>query len=190
VSAYKALLKSSLLTDSTAARTEDWEKFLEMASEQARSGPWLREECGSMLCEFVTASSKAEPLQEKFVLKIIENYSTNGLLQTAEGVALWLTVQEAFPELKLPKDVWHKRDPLHSKERSRLARVLCDPDSGKDLNTEQKKKFKSGTWKPQPNFAWRVVMQHAFEKFPSSSKLKQFCIEILDSRYSMRSLYS
>jgi DNA polymerase phi len=171
-----------MLTESKAASIEDWESFLEKTCEQARTNPWLREECGSMLCEYVASSSKSQSTQDQFILKIVEKYSANGLLQTPEGVALWLTIQNAYPEVKLPKDVWHKRDPLHSKERSRLARILCDSGGDNGPGAEQKK-IKGGTWKPQPNFSWHTVLRQAFGKFPSHSKLRQFCIEVLDSMF-------
>jgi DNA polymerase phi len=179
-------LQSSILTESSTATHEDWEVFLDKICAQARTGPWLREECGSMLCDYVAGAPSSKIEQQAQVLTAIEKYSTNELLQTPEGVALWLMTVKAYPELKLSKDIWHKRDPLHSKERSRLARIMCDTGNSntEEPAAEQKKKIKGGTWKPQPNFAWRVILQEAFEKFPSPSKLRQFCIEVFDSACS------
>lgn len=137
-----------------------------------------------MLCDFITDSAKVAPSQENIVKKIVDKYSSESLLETAEGVAIWLTTQTAYPDLKLPKDIWHKRDPLHSTERTRLARILCDSRGSTEAAPGQKSKVKaSGTWKPQPNFAWRVVLQQAFAKYSTLPKLRQFCIEILDSKY-------
>jgi DNA polymerase phi len=188
VVAYKAFLQSSILKNAKSASEDNWNFFISQASKQAQSNPWLREECGSMLCEFITSSAQEQPPQEDIARKIIEKYAADGLLETAEGVALWLTTQKSYPDLKLPKDIWHKRDPLHSSERTRLARILVDSRGSTNTEPEQqgqKKKIKaSGTWKPQPNFAWRVVMQQAFTKFSSTSKLQQFCIEVLDSVFS------
>lgn len=182
VSAYKAFLQSSVLTDAKSASEENWDFFIDQISKQARGNPWLREECGSMLCDFIAGSSQAQSPQEHTVKKTIEKYSTDGLLETAEGVALWLTTQKTYPDLKLPKDTWHNRDPLHSTERTRLARILCDSRGTSEPDRDQKKKIKtSGSWKPQPNFAWRVVLQQAFTKMSSAPKLRQFCIEVLDS---------
>jgi DNA polymerase phi len=184
VSAYKALLESSILSDPRYTSDENWEFFIDQTSKQARTNPWLREECGSMLCDYITASTQSKISQEHIIKKIIEKYSGDGLLETAEGVAIWITAQKAYPDLKLPKDVWHKRDPLHSTERTRLARILCD-SKGTNAplqNPDQKKIKTSGTWKPQPNFAWRVVLQQAFAKMSSPAKLRQFCIEVIDSR--------
>ncbi|KIW03118.1 uncharacterized protein PV09_05761 [Verruconis gallopava] len=181
VSAYKALLQASVLPGSSD-NAEIWESFLDNTSKLARDTPWLREECGLMLCDFISISAKNGEKSQDAIRQIVSKYSDDGLLQTAEGVALWLTVQKAFPDLKLPKDIWHKKDPLHSTERTRLARILCDSRSSNELDSEQKKKIKSsGSWKPQPNFAWRVVMEQAFSNFSSVSKLKQFCIEVLDN---------
>jgi hypothetical protein len=140
-----------------------------------------------MLCEFIASSRHAQSSQEEIVMKVIEKYAADTLLETAEGVAIWLTAQKTYPDLKLPKDVWHKRDPLHSTERTRLARILCDSKGGNEPepNQDKKKRVKaSGSWKPQPNFAWRVVLEQAFTKLPTTAKLRQFCIEVLDSMFT------
>ena len=183
MAAYKAFLQSSILINAKSTSDENWDFFIAQTAKQAQSNPWLREECGSMLCDFITTSAQAESKQEDIVQKIVEKYSSEGLLETAEGVAIWLTTQKAYPDLKLPKDVWHKRDPIHSTERNRLARILCDSRGSTEAAQDQKKKKvkASGTWKPQPNFAWRIVLQQAFVKYPTPAKLRQFCIEILDS---------
>lgn len=144
-----------------------------------------------MICEYITASSKVEPSQEKHVKKIVKKFAAAYLMKTPEGVAIWLTARKAYPELHFPKDIWHKRDPLHGKERSALAQVLCESKENrssveaKALAKESKGKsnIKGSNWKPQPNFAWQIVFQEAFQIYDTLSKFQQFWIEVVDSEY-------
>lgn len=180
--AYKAVLQSSLLTEGDTPDHETWTFFVSQICLQAHTIPWLREECGSMFCEYILAASKLSPPQDQFVQQIIDEFASKDLLETPEGVAVWINIQSNFPDLKLPKGIWHKRDPLHSKERSKLGKVLCG--SKESNSAEEKPKLKGGSWKAYPNFAWHVVLRKAFERETKASKFRQFWIEVVDSKRS------
>ena len=182
VTAYKALVQSSILSGHQSSSFEDWQSVVDHISTIARSVPWLREECGSMLCDFINTSSDISLVE--LVKEIVTKFSTEGLVDTPESVAIWLTVQQKFPEVSLPDGVWKNRDPLHNKNRSKLARALYDFEETKTSDVDKTSAIKKGTWKPQVNFAWNIVLQEAFRKESSLNKLRQFWIEIVDSTSS------
>jgi DNA polymerase phi len=179
---------------SETSKAEYWPNILDEIFKLAREIPWLREECGMMMCEFVNNSIPLETENFAFVKEILVKLESHKLSKTPEGVALWLSVQSRFPDVETPDDVWKKGDPLCTKERSRLSEtmrqsveqepVVQDEDRTKGKKQNKKEpKVKTGTWQHKPNFAWDVVLQEAIKQKPKASRFKQFWIEIIDSEH-------
>ncbi|ORY11817.1 DNA polymerase phi-domain-containing protein [Clohesyomyces aquaticus] len=183
---YKAVVESSILFEPELS-LECWKTVLDRIYGMARDIPWLREECGMILCEAIQhLQSKSAP--EECIQGLIEHLASFQLSNTPEGVAIWLTVRAVFPEAVLPEQTWHKKDPLHKKERSRLAKVLKE-DFGSTSDGKDGPAIKSAAANPNPIFAWDVVLEEILQrdqrqrsKNDDSSKLQfaQFWVETVD----------
>lgn len=188
VSAYKALLQSTAFLQSETAHSEHWPTILDNISALARDVPWLREECCSMLCEFINAQ---DATGSKYVDDILPKIVDHGLAKTPGGVAIWLSIKSKFPNSSpaLSVDVWKKDDPLSTKERSNLAKVMCESVTHEPEDNKSKKP-KSGTWQPRPSFAWNIVLHEALKRESKPSRFRQFWIEVVDSTFESRKICS
>ncbi|KAB2569848.1 DNA polymerase V [Lasiodiplodia theobromae] len=177
---YKAIIQSSILVQPNAE--ECWANVLEQLFKLAREKPWLREECGLILCEAVKAIAQ-EKGEQRLAKQIVDGTCSGGLAKTPEGVAVWLTVQAAFPDMELPQGVWHKEDPLSTKERQALANVMKENFAkSADGTTENGKKVKSGSSQTTLNFAWDVVITSFLQKYVEARpKFANFWIDIVDN---------
>jgi DNA polymerase phi len=200
LSAYKALLQSSVLLQSETAKLDHWPTVLNSIYKIAQDIPWLREECGMMLCDFIKtlAASKSEP--GGYVSEMLGSLDRHELSKTPEGIAIWITIKSSFPDLDLPPKVWKKNDPLCTKERITLVKAMTesvaqepvDPETNeKGANGKSKKgqapKVKTGTWQHKPNFAWDLVLQEAIRTMTKASKFQQFWVELVDSKRNVLS---
>ncbi|KAF2478113.1 uncharacterized protein BDR25DRAFT_207690 [Lindgomyces ingoldianus] len=184
---YKAVIQSSILIEPELS-LECWNTVLDRIFGMARDIPWLREECGMILCEAVK-SFRSKPAPEQCIQELMQRLASFQLLNTPEGVAIWLTVQVAFPEVVLSEHVWHKKDPLSKRERSRLAKILKE-DFGNMLEAGTGGTIKSAAANPNPLFAWDVVLAEVLERderqrsrndHTSKLQFPQFWIDTVDS---------
>ncbi|KAL6710541.1 ubiquitin C-terminal hydrolase Ubp14 [Coniothyrium glycines] len=181
---FKAVLQSSIILE-PGLSLECWAKLLDYIYGMARDIPWLREECGMVLVEAVK-SLKAQEQYRDCAKEIIARLSAFGLVSTPEGVAVWLTVQSSFEQV-LPEGIWHEKDPLSRKERTRLAKILkenfaTNSESGSSETT------KSAAASPNPTFTWNIVLAEVLRRdteSKSSDKIKaefpQFWIDTVDN---------
>ncbi|OJD36988.1 dna polymerase v [Diplodia corticola] len=178
---YKAIIQSSILVQPNAPK-ECWANVLEQLFKLAREKPWLREECGLILGEAVKAVITLEKGEHK-AKRIIDGICSEGLAKTPEGVAVWLTAQSAFPNMEFPQGVWHKEDPLSTKDRQSLANVMKENFAKTaDGATENGKKVKSGSSQTTLNFAWDVVISSFLQKYVEfRPKFANFWIDIVDN---------
>lgn len=130
-----------------------------------------------MLCEFVNAQ---DPTGTKYIDDIIPKIVSHDLAKTPGGVAIWLCIKSRFPNSTLPENIWKKDDPLCTKERSNLAKVMSESVSH-EPDDNKAKKAKSGTWQPRPSFAWNIVLHGALKRESKPSKFRQFWIEVVDN---------
>ena len=135
-----------------------WRSVLDRLCLIAVEVPWLREECTLIIYDALKElydNTEASPL----VKVLVEVLSERKLFETSQGVAIWLTIQKLYPDCKLPKDIWHHRDPLSSKERSHLATVMReDYSQAEDSKSDKAVKIKSGTFSVKISFAWDVLL--------------------------------
>ncbi|KAF1916229.1 DNA polymerase phi-domain-containing protein [Ampelomyces quisqualis] len=183
---YKAVLQSSIVI-APEPSMECWTKLLDHIYGMARDVPWLREECGMVLVD-AAKSLQGEKQYQEYAKELISRLSAFKLVSTSEGVAIWLTVQAHYEDV-MPEGVWHHKDPLSKKERTRLARILKENyQSGQEANGAES--LKTAAASPNPTFAWNLVFSEILRKdTDAKSKSKdsaktefpQFWIDVVDS---------
>jgi DNA polymerase phi len=130
---------------------------LDLISNLATSVPWLREECGMVLCDGVGDLTNL-PLGSFFVQACVNKLQYHKLIKSPEGVAVWLTIQTKFPNFKdFPHDVWANDDPLHPQNRSDLNRTMREQYESKDGDGQES--LKSGFWQQSVHFSWILLLQ-------------------------------
>lgn len=161
----KAIISSGILVKPQVA-LEDWTAILGSLFVLARDQAWLREECGQVLHD------AARDLPNDQVAQfMIDGVVENEIAKTQVGVPLWLTLQRKHPALRVPDGIWARDDPLYSKNRSDLARILKRGAPKGDANAD-----KGGTPQQLPSFAFAVVLQEYLSRQgqPSSEALAGF----------------
>ncbi|KAH1509618.1 hypothetical protein KXX06_007091 [Aspergillus fumigatus] len=179
----EALVKSSILFKGAVPPAE-WTKLLDLVFDLAKKKPWIREECGWIIyrCVFDLASQKAGA---KYVEIALERLCANDLARTPEGVSIWLAAKEAYPKAEFPGKVWKHDDPLDSRERTQLAKVMKDSSAGdSEAGTQGNNPKSSGVWSSKLHFAWdAVIRQLADLPAKQSSRLTfaEFWTEVVDN---------
>lgn len=164
----EAIIKSNILFD--AQDRIQWKRLLNLLCAVATKKPWLRQECGWILCQLAAESSET---LRPFVEDAIETLIAEKLIRTPEGVAIWLTAKKAYPDSKLSKHAWKHSHPLASKDIQALAGVMKNARS-----QEQDAEFGaqgSTSWSASLHFVWTVVLRFLFEQdrqVPSKAKDK------------------
>lgn len=115
------------------------------------------------LYESLTTLSKVKDLDVEYASLLINKFVAYKLTHTPEGVAIWLQASSLFHGITLPKGVWNHNDPLFSKERGALAKVLRD-NSSSQTEDGSIQSNKSGSAQITPSFAWQVVFIHLYQR--------------------------
>lgn len=177
-------MQSSILTEPEVS-LDCWNKLLDQVYKMARDIPWLREECGMVLVEAVR-SLKGQSQYQKCAEEVLERLNAFNLMSTPEGVAVWLTVKEYYPEA-LPEGVWHAKDPLSKKERSRLAKILKEDFNKNESEDGKNETTKTGTTNPNPSFTWDLAFAEILRRDESENgnaqykpEFPQFWIDTVD----------
>lgn len=128
---------------------ETWKPILEKLLELSKKKPWIREECGWVIVESLAQMNQKQG--EYTLNKLYEE----GLAVSPEGVGIWLTARNHFPDMKFPSKPWGRNgNPLeHLKS---LAKALKESSSNDDSDSQQAKQ--TGTWNPQLHFVWNIVL--------------------------------
>ncbi|MCJ1436894.1 DNA-directed DNA polymerase [Xylographa pallens] len=173
----EAIIKSGILSlpDSSVAQ---WERVLYLIFELAKKKSWLREECGWVLC---AALKDPHTMDSAHVEVLFEKLDSAGLTKTPEGVGLWITAQQAYPDVKYPRHVWHHGNPLHRKEKATLARILKETSTSHDANGTAKKASQRGTWTSRLHFSWDIVFQALLEDRPKQLAFPDLWVEAVDN---------
>jgi DNA polymerase phi len=185
---YKAVLQSSIVLEPELSM-ECWNKLLDCIYGMARDVPWLREECGMVLVEAIKSLQGQKQYQE-CAKEMVDRLNAFNLVFTPEGVAIWLTVQANYGEV-LPEGIWHGKDPLSKKERTRLAKTLKENYQGSQ-EAGSGDALKTAAASPNPTFVWNLVLSEILrrdEQSKSDSKesakveFSQFWIDIVDGTF-------
>ena len=127
-----------------------WGTILGKLLELAKKKPWIREECGWVIVEALTQMNQSQAEQT------LEMLHDAGLALSPEGVGIWLTAKNRFPDMKFPTKPWGQSgNPLeHLKP---LAKALKE-SSNDDDSDKTKQAKQTGNWNPQLHFVWKVVL--------------------------------
>ncbi|KAL5043349.1 hypothetical protein BDW71DRAFT_210338 [Aspergillus fruticulosus] len=176
----EAIIKSSILF-SPRALLPEWTKVLDLVFDLARKKPWIREECGWIVYRSIhdLASQRADG---KLVEVALERLCSNDLARTPEGVAVWLAAKDLFPGISFVSKVWKHDDPLDSKERNQLAKVMKESSTETDGEGDKGAKA-SGVWNSKLHFAWDAAMMSLNGTKESKSRLSfvEFWTEVVDN---------
>ncbi|KAE9381910.1 putative DNA polymerase V [Stipitochalara longipes BDJ] len=127
-----------------------WDTILGKLLELAKKKPWIREECGWVIVE---ALAQMDQSQAESTLEFLYD---SGLALSPEGVGIWLTAKNRFPDMKFPIKPWGQSgNPLeHLKS---LAKALKE-SSNEDESDKTRQAKQTGNWNPQLHFVWKVVL--------------------------------
>ncbi|KAI6813447.1 hypothetical protein KC332_g15275 [Hortaea werneckii] len=171
--AYQAILQSDVgLADGVSPA--EWQSLLSAIMLLAKQKDWLRSECGAVLYEYLQSGS-GKRLSDERIQTLIDMLKDHKLLKSPEGVALWLSVEAQWPKT-LPKDVWHKKDPLSGEELLQLRKIL----QGGGIEEEEGSNGKTsrpGTRQSQPSFVWKVLFDHLHSR--KEKTFKRFSDEVI-----------
>ncbi|KAJ5605804.1 hypothetical protein N7510_008585 [Penicillium lagena] len=165
----EAIIKSAVLFQPSVPFTE-WTKVLDLIFELAQRKPWIREECGWIIYRCVYDLSARE-VDGKFVEAALERLCSHDLARSPEGIAIWLAAKDMFPNANFPSKVWKHDDPLDTKERNNLSKIMKESSSGESEGESKANNAKSsGVWNSKLHFAWDAVLSRASDASSSKSK--------------------
>ncbi|KAL2870992.1 DNA-directed DNA polymerase POL5 [Aspergillus lucknowensis] len=153
----EAIIKSGILF-SPKSLIPEWTKVLELVFELAKKKPWVREECGWIIYRAIYDLS-AQKADTQVVEVALEKLCSGDLTRTPEGVAIWVAAKDCFPGIGFPGKVWKHDDPLDSKERTQLAKVMKESSTSESSGEAEGGAKVSGVWNSKLHFAWDAVVK-------------------------------
>lgn len=156
--ACKAILQSDVCLQKEGD-LEAWSDNIELVAILAKSTPWIREETGIVFCDAIKKLPQVSfaPSYVKSCFNILQQYQ---LIDSPEGVAIWLTVQLQIPSFKdYPKGIWAHHDPLHKENMSKLNQTMREQYREQDIAKADS--LKAGFWQQSVSFSWSVVLEAA-----------------------------
>ena len=133
-----------------AVEEERWEMVFDNLLQLARKKPWMREECGWLIVEAL------EQMHQQQAEDTLKKLQETGLAASPEGVGVWLTARQLFPDIKFPSKPWgHSGNPLE--HLSALAKVMKESSSAADKENGESAQ-QTGNWHPQLHFAWEILL--------------------------------
>lgn len=154
---FQALLQSDVAL-SACTSDKQWEYLLKAIFALASEKAWLRRESGAIIQEYLV-SSNASRLSDAKVRMVIDDLVDANLIKTPEGVGIWFSVQQVFPTVKLPKDIWHHRDPLSSRDLPILTKVLLGTSSDDGSANSD-----NGSRQATVSFAWKIILSQLYDR--------------------------
>ena len=163
-----------------------WEMLVDHTINQFIEHASLRKDFGAVLYESLPLMTTIKGVDASYANVVLQQLYSANLARTAEGLAIWLTASQSFPDLSLPKGVWNHNDPLNSKERAAVAKILRDNTDTETTDSSQSSKT-SGTSQSMPSFAWTPVLRELYKRYSGSGKsseFEKFWTEAVDSKRS------
>ncbi|KAJ5101617.1 hypothetical protein NUU61_003839 [Penicillium alfredii] len=175
----EAIIKSSVLFQPAVPFTQ-WTKVLDLVFELSQKKPWIREECGWIVyrCVYDLSSRK---MNAKFAEAALERLCSHDLARSPEGVAIWLAAKDMFPTAEFPSKAWKHDDPLDTKERNSLSKIMKESSAADSEDDNQAKNAKSsGVWNSKLHFAWDAVLSRTSDGSPKSKTSKSSRLSFAD----------
>ncbi|KAI1933839.1 DNA-directed DNA polymerase [Ophidiomyces ophidiicola] len=184
----EAILKSLVLLQPDVS-FHLWTKLLNLVFDLFKKKPWLKEECGYIIYQAIISIAN-EKGDVRYISEIIKGLSDNGLAKTSEGVAIWLAAMDFPLPVTFTSNIWHNNNPLHSKERATIARILKEssaPQSEQDYENDAANG--SGVWNPKLHFVWDPILLKLYAAFdaekndhlPKQLLFSEFWTEVVDN---------
>ncbi|KAJ5598224.1 hypothetical protein N7537_008308 [Penicillium hordei] len=181
----EAIIKSSVLFQPTVP-FEQWTQVVDLVLELAQKKPWIREECGWIIyqCVYDLAARKME---SKYIQSALEQLCVRDLARSPEGVAIWLAAKDMFPNVTFPSKIWKHDDPLDTKERSSMSKIMKESGAAaSDGETKVNTAKSSGVWNNKLHFAWDAVLSRTSVEAKDKSKKSRmtfadFWTEVVDN---------
>jgi DNA polymerase phi len=134
---------------------ERWKKIFDNLLKLAKKKPWVREECGWVTVEALGQMNQG---QAENTLKKLQEA---GLAASPEGVGVWLTARELFPNMKFPSKPWGDNgNPLE--HLSALAKVLKESSTASDKENGESAQ-QTGNWHPHLHFVWEIILHECIQ---------------------------
>jgi DNA polymerase phi len=156
-----------------------WNDILGKLLGLAKKKPWIREECGWVIVEAL--AQMGQP-QAEFTLEQL--YDT-GLAASPEGVGIWLTARNRFPDMKFPSKPWGQSgNPLEHLKT--LGKALKESSSTNESAKEKQQASQTGSWNSKLHFVWNIVLaQYARDAATDGSKsdFENFWKVAVDGKY-------
>ncbi|PVH76627.1 hypothetical protein DL98DRAFT_561891 [Cadophora sp. DSE1049] len=127
-----------------------WNTILQKFLELAKKKPWTREQCGWVIAG---ALSQMNQSQAEYTL---EQIHSAGLALSPEGVGIWITARNLFPDMKFPSKPWGSSgNPLEHLKT--LGKALKESSSDEASDKSQQAK-QTGNWNAKLHFVWGLVL--------------------------------
>ncbi|KAK0728926.1 DNA polymerase phi-domain-containing protein [Apiosordaria backusii] len=154
-----------------------WEEILGLLLQLSMKKSWLKTQCGYVIVQAVAQMGKK--MAEETLAKLAEE----GFAKTPEGVGIWITALDKFPDMKVPSQPW--RNPLAASSLAALPAAL--KDSGREQTSDEKKP-KAGNWTAQLHFVWDLILAHFAKagqksEAEASEQFEQFWNRVVDEGF-------
>jgi DNA polymerase phi len=128
-----------------------WNDILDKLLGLSKKKPWIREECGWVIVEALAQMNKS---QAEYTLEQLHDV---GLASSPEGVGIWLSARNRFPDMKFPSKPWGQSgNPLdHLKT---LAKALKESSTGEESAKVKPQASQTGSWNSKLHFVWNIVL--------------------------------
>lgn len=157
------------------ADKERWALVLDLLLKLSAKKSWLKSQCGYVIVQAVSQMKK------KVAEHTLEKLAEEGFAKSPEGVGIWITALDRFPQMKVPAQPW--QHPLAATSLAALPAAL--KNSGRETEDKGSKKPKQGSWTAQLHFVWDLILAHfvkvgAESKSDASEQFKQFWNRVVD----------
>lgn len=165
-----AILHSEMFLKSSS-QVSGFNGLVDVAFNSFKRLPWLREDCGHLLVEAVRLIAQSDFKARDKTEELVKPLTEWDMARTPEGLALWLEITANFKDVKMPKKIWHHRDPLSKKEISAVANIMCRhkgsmPQPGSSADQQSS----TGARQDTLHFAWDIVVENIIKKDLSITK--------------------
>ncbi|KAK0731034.1 DNA polymerase phi-domain-containing protein [Lasiosphaeris hirsuta] len=157
-----------------------WLLVLDMLLQLTQKKSWLKSQCGYVIVQAVSEMKK------KLVEKTLQKLVDEGFANSPEGIGIWITALDRFPDMHVPAQPW--KNPLAAASLASLPAVL--KDSGREGASEQNgaNKQKQGGWTAQVHFLWDIILTHFIKhshqgEADAAEQFKQFWNRVVDEAF-------
>lgn len=146
----QSFVRSKVLFDDA----ERWRIILEKLLDLSKKKPWIREECGWVIVEALVQMNQAQ------AETTLEQLQESGLASSPEGVGIWITARNRFPDMKCPSKPWGQTgNPLeHLKSLAKALKESSGNEEASEKSEKSKKANQTGNWNPKLHFVWDLVL--------------------------------